>query len=282
MAEDRRVINLTFVRHPRPGDVLRGEIRIPEGPPPRSAVIVVHGFKGFKDWCFFPFLCDTLAAAGHAVVSFNFSRNGVGADLVSFSELDSFGSNTLSFEQEELRLVLGEVIDGDLLPKRPERIGLLGHSRGGGQSVLAAGREPRLSALVTWGAVSYFDRWSDETKETWREDGRVWVLNKRTGQSMPLDLRLLEDYEAHADELDVASAAARIEAPWLIVHGVDDVTVFPSDARMLAEAAPAGKLALIEGAGHTFEARHPFEHSTPQLDDAVGRTVAHFGRHLKP
>ena len=39
-----------------------------------------HGFKGFKDWGFFPHLADRLARAGLVAVSFNFSGSGVGPD----------------------------------------------------------------------------------------------------------------------------------------------------------------------------------------------------------
>ena len=74
------MIDLPFRRIGPHGDVIRGDLRIPEGPPPRTAVVVVHGFKGFKDWGFFPHLCEEIAAGGHAVVSFNFSWNGIGAD----------------------------------------------------------------------------------------------------------------------------------------------------------------------------------------------------------
>jgi pimeloyl-ACP methyl ester carboxylesterase len=244
-------------------------------------VVVVHGFKGFKDWGFFPFVCDALAGAGHAVVSFNFSRNGVGSDDESFTDLDRFATNTLSLEQEELASVLTEVLEGDLVPRRPRRVGLLGHSRGGGQAVLAAAAEPRLAALVTWAAVSTFDRWSEETREEWRRDGRMWVLNQRTGQQMPLDVGLLEDFERNRERLDVPSAAARVKAPWLIVHGDQDLTVPPREASDLARAAPQARLTYVEGAGHTFEARHPFEGASAELRRAVDATLAHFERHLE-
>ena len=52
------------------------------------------------------------------------------------------------------------------------------------------------------------------------------------------------------------------------------------EARALACAAQDGRLVLIQGAGHTFEARHPFEESTSQLDEALDVTVAHFAEHL--
>jgi pimeloyl-ACP methyl ester carboxylesterase len=243
-------------------------------------VVVVHGFKGFKDWGFFPHLCQRLAVAGHSVVSFNFSRNGIGSDPLEFTELDSFGTNTLSIELDEVRLIIDEVFEGGLTPRAPKRVGLLGHSRGGGQAILAAAEESRVDALVTWSAVSHFDRWSDETKEEWREFGRLWAMNARTGQQMPLDLSLLEDYEKNSARLDITSAAGRIESPWLILHGREDETVPPDEARVLAKEAVHARMALVDDAGHTFQARHPFEASPPELDDVLRHTIQHFERHL--
>jgi uncharacterized protein len=274
------LIRLDFTREPRSGDVIRGEVRIPDGPPPRSAVVVVHGFKGFKDWGFFPFVCDRLASAGHAVVSFNFSRNGVGPGLQDFTELDSFGANTLSLELDEVRSILTEVFEGDLLPRRPRKVGVLGHSRGGGQALLASAEDDRVAALATWAAVATFDRWTEETKALWREDGHVWIMNSRTGQHMPLNLTLLEDFEANSDRLDIPAAAERVRAPWLIVHGTDDPTVRPDEARSLANHSRGAKLVLVNGAGHTFQAKHPFGASTPELEEAMARTLLHFEEHL--
>lgn len=275
------MIHTTFTLDRPPGDWIRGDVRIPEGPPPRSAILVVHGFKGFKDWGFFPHTCRHLAAAGHSVVSFNMSHNGVGEDLQTFSELDRFGANTLSLELDEIGWMLDQVLGRDLLPRRPERVGLLGHSRGGGQAILAAGEHRRVEALATWAAVADFDRWNDETKAEWRSEGRVWILNSRTGQQMPLDLTLLEDFEANRERLDIPSVAAALELPWLVVHGTDDLTVSADEGRSLAAAGTNASLELVDGAGHTFEARHPFEGSTPELDRALDATVSHFAKHLR-
>ncbi len=275
------VIRLPFAREPRAGDTIRGDVRVPDGPPPRTAVIVVHGFKSFKDWGFFPWVCERLAGAGHSTISFNFSRNGVGADPDRLSDLERFGSNTLSLELEELRRMLAEVLDGDLLPRRPRKAALLGHGRGGAHAVLAAAAEPRVRALVTWAALARFDRWSEETRELWRADGRVWVPNPRTGEQMPLGVGFLEDFEAKRDALDVMSAARRLHAPWLIVQGTDDLTVWPSEAETLTRANAGARLHLVERAGHTFGAAHPFAGPTPELREAMDRTLEHLRRHLE-
>ena len=276
------MIRLPFIREPRPGDTLRGDVRIPDGPPPRVAVVVAHGFKGFKDWGFFPWVAAQLVGAGYAAVTFNFSRNGIAGDPDRFTDLERFASNTLSLEQEDLRAVLSEVLDGDLLPRRPRRVALLGHSRGGGHAVLGAAAEPRVRALVTWGSVAQFDRWTEETRALWRAEGRMWVLNQRTGEQMPVGVGLLEDFEANRDELDVGAAAARVTAPWLIVHGTEDITVWPGDAVTLARANPLARLHRVERAGHTFEVGHPFEGASPELREAMDRTLDHLRLHVEP
>jgi uncharacterized protein len=257
------------------GTLLRADVRLPEGGPPRAAVVLVHGFKGFKDWGFFPWLAERLVERGFAAVSPNFSLNGIGEDPLDFTELEAFARNTLSREVRELGIVLEAVTGGDVLPVPPERVGLLGHSRGGGDAILAAAGGG-VDALVTWAAVADFDRWTDEIKEEWRRDGRIHVLNGRTGQHMPLDLTLLEDFEANRDALDVERAAARVGCPWLIVHGLDDATVAVEDARRLARANPRARLRLVEGGGHTFGAVHPFQGAPEPLLDAAGVALEHF------
>lgn len=274
----------TFRLQPRSGDLIRGDVRTPASGPdgrPEAAVVVVHGFKGFKDWAFFPWVAERLAAAGFAAVSFNFSRNGVGEDLGTFGELDRFARNTFSLEREEVALVLEAASTGTLLGYRPRRIGLLGHSRGGAQAILAAATIPEVASLVTWASVATFDRWSEDEKRAWRADGRHWVENQRTGQRMPLDLTLIEDLEHNRGSLDVVAAARRVRVPWLVVHGAADATVDPSDGRVLQAAGPRARLHVVEGAGHTFEARHPFEQVPPQLSEAVDATLAHFARSLR-
>ncbi len=263
------------------GETIHGDLRLPEGEPPLTAVVVTHGFKGFKDWGFFPYLCACLAGDGHAVVSFNFSRNGIGDHPMEFTELETFARNTLSREVDEILTVLREVRSGGLLQVPPTRVGLFGHSRGGGDAVIAARDDGRLDALVTWAGIATFDRWPEDLKKQWRAKGRIHVLNTRTGQEMPLDVALLEDFEQNRQRLDIERAAqGLLELPWLIVHGETDASVSVEDAERLATADPHLELERIPDAGHAFEAAHPFEGSTPQLDHALRLSREHFRRHL--
>lgn len=261
------------------GDWIRGDIRFAEGPAPRTAVVVLHGFKGFKDFSFFPHLCEQLARRGHVVVNFDLSHNGIGEVPGEFTELEKFARNTYTRELAEIDRVVELVAEGDLLPRRIDRIGIVGHSRGGAMAIVQTAEDGRVDGLVTWGAISCLDRWTPETIRDWREDGRVHVLNTRTGQQMPLDVVLLDDYQANAERLDVRAAGSRVAVPWLVLHGEDDLTVPLADAEALVGANPEARMVMIEKAGHGFEAKHPFAGSPPQLDRAVALTADHFRIH---
>ena len=63
-----------------------------------AAVIICHGFKGFKEWGFLPDLADLLAQAGITAVRFDFSHNGIAEDITTYERLDLFERNTWSRE----------------------------------------------------------------------------------------------------------------------------------------------------------------------------------------
>ena len=245
------------------------------GTTPRPAVVGMHGFKGFKDWGFWPPLADRLARAGLTVVTFNTSGSGVDASGEPTLP-ERFSRNTYSAELADLAAVVDALHDGTLGVPAPPSVGLMGHSRGGGMAVLHAARDPRITALVTWAGIAQVDRWGDELKRAWRRQGSINVTNARTGQVIPLSTDILDDVEQHRDQLDILAAAARITVPWLIIHGTGDESVPDSDARALAHAAPHARLLLLEGASHTFGARHPWagaEADTERLFDETVQTV---------
>ena len=108
------------------------------------------------------------------------------------------------------------------------------------------------------------------------------VVNTRTGQVLPLSTDILDEAERHAaGRLDLSKSAARVSAPWLIVHGAEDESVPVADGRTLYRTSGnKATLKVIEKGGHTFGARHPWQGSTPELDQAMDATVEWFGRYL--
>jgi pimeloyl-ACP methyl ester carboxylesterase len=106
------------------------------------------------------------------------------------------------------------------------------------------------------------------------------VTNQRTGEVLPLYPDILDDLDRNAASLDIAAAAGRITAPWLIIHGLVDETVPAAEARALSAAAPAAELLLIEHTGHTFGAAHPLTTRTPALEQVFDASLAFLSRHL--
>ncbi len=268
------------------GGVLRGLVDLPETPGRRPAVVICHGFKGFMEWGFFPALASLLAERGFVAVRFNLAGAGMQPGDERVTDPRAFRDDTYSGELADLARVL-EAAGGEIAPDRIDhgRVGLFGHSRGGGAAILAAAGErwrERVRALVTWAAISRVDRYTPEEKAHWREAGELPVVNSRTGQQLAMGLALLEDVERNAGgTLDILAAAHRRTAPWLIVHGGDDESVPAFEAAELdARAAGAHELLLIPGTGHTFGVGHPFAGPTPFLIQALNATQTWFRRYL--
>jgi dienelactone hydrolase len=274
----------TLTKHSLPGALgqVLVDVRAGGRTSSRPAVVVVHGFKGFKDWGMFPHLAERLAQAGFTAVSPNLSGSGVD-DAGEFSLPDRFGHNTFSAELEDVRRVIDALLQGELGVPAPTTLGLVGHSRGGGIAALQTARDPRIQTLVTWAAISRVERWPADERTAWRAAGHTDVQNVRTGQILPLYTDVLDDIELNAASLDIQGAAGRIKVPWLIVHGTEDESVGFSEAESLKAASSRKKTRLlpIERGGHTFGATHPWRSSTPQLDAVFDATLAWLAAHLK-
>jgi uncharacterized protein len=237
----------------------------------RPVVVICHGFKGFKDWGMFPKIAERFALAGFTAVTFNFSGSGVGPCSDVVDEPERWFRQTLSGDLADLGSVITHILkDG------PAWVGLVGHSRGGGIAILQAAKDARIRALVTWASVAGFDRHSAEERARWRRDGYSEVVNARTGQVLRMGRAALEDLEHNASgTLDVIAAAGRVTAPWLIAHGSADESVPVCEADALARASGSARTErlTVDGAGHTFGARHPWAGSTPHLEMLVARTA---------
>lgn len=289
---DRPVKRVPFEIALAAGGMLRGDLRFPwdhdsGGMSERrnpGAIVVCHGFKGFKDWGFFPYLADQLASGtGATVVSFNFSGSGVGPDLENFTDLEGFGRNTFSREVSDLEVILDGLRTGRLGDARldpPDSVGVIGHSRGAAAAILVSARRPEVRAVVTWAGIGSVFRYEEWFAESLGDGDVMEVVNARTGQRLPLYRDVLDDLRRNRAALDMEAAAGRLGSTLLIVHGTADEAVPVAEAHALHRAAAEADLAIIDGAGHTMDASHPFPGTNPRLDEAVRRTVSHFGRHM--
>lgn len=257
------------------------DIRTSSRTTPQPAVVIVHGFKGFKDYAFLPPLAERLARAGFTAISVSVSGSGVD-QAGEFTLLERFARNTYSREMGDIEQVIAEATAGNLGFVSPASLGLVGHSRGGGVALCVARETPAVAAVVAWSPISTIRRYSDAEVALWRRLGRIEVRNARTAQSLPMDYEIVEDALANADRFDIEKAAATLERPWLLLHGTEDETVPVAESRHLAELAtdPRFESLFIERAGHTFGARHPWAGPTRETELLFDATVRFLSRHL--
>jgi pimeloyl-ACP methyl ester carboxylesterase len=226
-------------------------------------VVFAHGFKGFKDWGSHNLVAHYFAENGFRFLKFNFSHNGTStANPTEFVDPIAFADNTFTMELEDLAAVIDFACGGSGMPREPW-VYLIGHSMGGGISIIKAAEDIRIKKLVTMASISAFKNlWAREIEQQWRLQGITYILNKRTGQELPLKKSMLEDLDKYPARLDILAKAKQVKQPWLIVHGEADPTVPLSSAEELHEAQPNAEFMVIPGADHTFGSSQPYLEST--------------------
>ncbi len=250
----------------------------------KPVVVFSHGFKGFKDWGPYDLIAQRFAGAGFIFVKFNFSHNGTTIDHpVDFIDLEAFGNDNLSIEMDDLGIVLDWIFSSEFPVKTGEadleNLYLMGHSRGGGISILKAHEDVRVKKLCTWGSVNEFSKyWSKEELEQIKHDGVIFIPNTRTQQMMPMRWQMYENYFANLSRLFVPDAVRALKIPLLIIHGTKDETIPVECAIEMEKWNDQAQLLLIENSNHNFGGKHPWAKNelTSDLEIAVNATVEFF------
>jgi len=247
-------------------NTLRGMLHSPDGAGPHPCVMLCHGFTGHRIEAHFLFvkLARQFARSGLAALRFDFAGSG---------ESDGeFADMTLSGEVADAEAAL------EFVRRHPavaaDRVGVAGLSLGGAVAALLAGRRRAdiralglLSAVAEPARILSFIRTGKFEAQLAERDYIDWDgLMVRRG--------FLQDLETHRP----AEALAGYGGPVLIVHGCEDATVPPSEARTFQQAraksdAPT-RLEMIQDADHTY---NNLDH-TQRVCDLLAEF---FLRHLK-
>lgn len=257
------------------GRIITIDYRYKESKKPLIPIIYVHGYKGFKDWGASNIVANTFAEKGFFYLKFNFSHNGVTPDnLLDFSDLEAFGNNNLEIEFNELGLVIDwlELLDTNI---QFSKLTVIGHSRGGGITLLRTSQDDRIKKAVTWASVCDFHRRMPIEISEWKETGVRYEFNSRTMQMMPLYYQFYENFMECQAKLDILTNCKNIHQPLLVIHGTDDIAVLLDEAEEISNSVPHSKCHLVEGSGHTFGAKHPYVDSmlTNDLKTIVAESV---------
>lgn len=254
-----------------------------EGTAKLPLVIFVHGYKGYKDWGAWDLMANKFAEAGFFFVKFNFSHNGTTVENpTEFDDLEAFGNNNFSKEMSDLDALLAYFSEHPSVDF--SKITIIGHSRGGGISLIKAYEDDRIRVLITLAGVSNFSyRFpSGERLEHWKNSGVMYSENKRTKQQMPHYYQFYEDFKQNEERFTIQYCAQHLEKPVLIIQGTDDEAVKDKEAFLLHEWCKKSELYIIEGANHTFGAKEPWmEQNLPaDLANAAAEAIRFFKRNF--
>ncbi len=238
-----------------------------------GVLIICHGFKGYKDYGFFPYLAEQAARRGLFAVRFNFSHGGLANNLATFDrgynfdrldlfERDTWGKQITDLANVALAARGGRIpgIDEAGLP-----LIFFGHSRGGVTALLTASRmiqSPQTRAkpagVITAAAPADACSLDESQKQQLRTHGYLESPSTRTGQNLRIGRHWLREIELNPQALDPLRAATTLACPWLIIHGEADATVPVRDAHRLRDAAgDRAQFLIVPGASHTFDAPNP-------------------------
>lgn len=254
-----------------PGSMGRGIIGTTHEPGDHGGlhVLLAHGFKGYKDYGFIPWLAETIAQSGHVTHRFNFSHGGMGHGHGSFDEA-AFQEDTWNRQVDDIMTLLASVQEGVLPGGKASSILLAGHSRGGATCLLAGGRHAgeevlaSLCGIVTLAAPSACLRMSEEDQDRLLVEGRLPSPSSRTEQVLHVGASWLSEQLDDPGGHDLLSLAGRIPVPVHVIHGMLDDAVPVEDAGEIADATGrAGEAILIEGSNHVFNTPNPFSPEQP-------------------
>ncbi|MEM8895173.1 MAG: alpha/beta fold hydrolase [Bacteroidota bacterium] len=233
----------------------------------KPLIIFSHGFKGFKDWGHWDLIAEYFANAGFFYVKFNFSHNGTSVnDPSAFGDLEAFSQNNYSLEVSDLDSIISFLLSPDFEQSQQidqNRLALIGHSKGGAVSLIKASSDKRVKAIVAWAPIyDIGSRWPADMLKQWKAEGTYFVANARTGQQMPMDYQIVQDYLDNQEALDVPKAIRDMDKPILVVHGDQDEAISYGEAMTASLWNQAMKFETISGAGHTFGGTHPMKGSS--------------------
>ncbi|WP_299883371.1 alpha/beta hydrolase [uncultured Lacinutrix sp.] len=253
-----------------------------ENKTPKPLVIFCHGYKGFKDWGAWNLLAEAFMNANLFFVKFNFSHNGGTVENpINFPDLEAFAENNYTKELDDLEFVLDYFLAENYEFKNEidfNNVTLIGHSRGGGITILKASEDSRITKLITLASVCDFAKRTATigNLEEWKKEGVKYVLNGRTKQQMPHNYQFYEDFKTNEERLNIEQAERKLSIPHLIIHAKDDPSVKYNEAESLHLWNSNSKLFPIENSDHVFSAKEPWNenHLPLALNKVVDKSIS--------
>lgn len=249
-------------------------------------ILVFHGFKGYKNWGFFPFICNQFANNSYISICFNFSLNGINSNDYFIDNIEDFANNTISQEFNDAILLINKIQDKTLLNpdiynKWNGEIYLLGFSLGGGIAMLVANHFPNLIyKIALWAPVACFDRYTQRQKDLWKKNNYFEFFNSNTQQTLKMNYSYIEDLENNINKYNIINIIKNLECKICIIHGNEDITIPKHEIQLLIDNADKANTVFyhINNTGHSFGISHPMIDVSDKLNYIISLTKEFFSK----
>jgi len=229
---------------------LVGILNLPEGKGLFPAVIICHGFKGYKEQLHLKTIAAQLAKNGIVALRFDFG-NGVGE---SYGKLENI---TFTQYLGDLKTAIDYISKQKFIDKK--RIGLVGHSLGGQLILTYTPTDKRIKVLVDLAGVVFRGGGKTHMEKTIKPQlkqaertGYFFIKSKRTGNKY----KIKTIYYFDLLKYDTPAQVKKIKTPVLIIHGSKDETVDLAHPRLAYRLLKQPKkLVIIPGAPHTWRGK---------------------------
>ncbi len=198
----------------------------------RNLLIIGHGLGGNMNRLVVRNLALAASAEGLSVLRFSFSGNGGSGGL--------FEDCTLYKQVEDLKIIVSRMVKLGWKPI------YAGHGLGGAVGSLFAAFNPGLRLLISIaGVVETEEFFVREFREILPDEGYMWQDPEYPlSSSFALSMKKVRS---------TLSCSAKIELPWLLVHGTADLMVPLEDSLSISKDFPElRKLVEIPEADHVF------------------------------
>ncbi len=246
----------------------------------RGVILLVHGFKGYKDYGMFPVIAHHLCDAGYVVHCMNFSHSGMLDGDGPFERPDLFEADTWNKQVVDLQAAI-KAIDEGVLQSQGLPLILMGHSRGGVAVLLAAARgtqdlgQLQPTAVVTIASPCVCNSYSPEACAKLLEDGWLASPSSRTNQELRVGSGFLKEQLDDPESHDLEALVQQLSCPVLLAHGESDRTVPVEAADVLAQAIESGgqsaTVVRLRDGDHVLNTPNP-----APLDEAPSPQLAAF------
>ncbi|MDY6769717.1 MAG: alpha/beta fold hydrolase [Candidatus Nanohaloarchaea archaeon] len=238
------------------GETVRGVLHLPDEAS-APLVVICHGWSGnhIGPNRFFTRAARQFAEEGYAACRFDFRGSG-DAD-------GSFEEQTFTTMLQDMDAVVTSLRARDDIG---DRLAIVGHSQGGYISLLHAGADEQVDAVVLWMArTADAEDWHSQP---WKDE------LERSGSYTQSDYTVTKEYYEDATEYSIVERLSGIDAPIGMVYGGLDEVVPPAEGERVEEHAGGRvEMEVIDHLDHLFHGEENKDAVIQQTLDWLDRWV---------